>query len=497
MIENSTTGINLVSLCSEQLWPTIHSLAYFGQRIQKLFLLHTNDDLKSGRPARSIAKFLMSWNPDITVVLPKVSPENSSAGISRTLHEWMDEHPNCDWVINASGGTKLMLLGVLDFASIKNVEVIYRDLTGKPGETWHSVKRVEEFGFLKNTPIPIEENCTDLIPVETLVKTIWSDSGNFHVEVGIPPPALDVEQITKYASLNSWNFKKAFQASGYPSQLSSGLLFEQYVSSIMVNLGIKNITCNAVRKTPLNKAVSEIDIIVNHQGKLTIIDCKMRSLEDENDGKVETLFDQIRKSHQVGSELGGLGAQVVLLRPNRILSENELMLARSYRIEVFDAPKMPTIIDGFAKFFGVVKIPTHLLNVQKIIQASQENQFYPGMGPAPFKNDWDLQTRSTGIINLNSLLGKLQNDLNQDWAAFELDNEIHMDFTIPKNLLNLPGDKLKSVLGDKFARILGHYADVKHIEIFKSKGRISLRPFPGKINETRKSLQRRYGKPIL
>lgn len=489
--------INLVSIVSEQLWPTIHCLAHYGSRIQRLFLLHTNDESRSIRPAKSIAKFVSLWKPEIKVIFPRIIPENSSTGISKALHEWMDEFPDSDWVINASGGTKLMMLGVLDFANLPNVEVIYRDLTGNPGEIWHSVQRSEEFGFLKNAPISIDENATDLIPVEILVKTIWSDHGNFLVEFGQKIPDLDVEKVTRIASLNNWDFKKAFQAGGYPAENSSGQLFEQYVVSILINLGVRNITCNAVRSTPSKKALSEIDIIANHQGNLTVIDCKMRSLEEENLGKVETLFEQIRKANQMGKELGGLGAKVIILRPNRTLSENESHLAESYRVKPLDAPKMSEIIDCFAKHFGIEKIPDNLINVQNIIQNSQKNQFYPGMGQPPFKYDWDPNTRSTGILNVNSLLGKLQNDLNQNWAAFEIDTNIYIDFAIPNALTHLPEENLRIHLFEKMNAMFGDFSDVEILSVTKRKARCELQVLPGQIHSLKKRLGKMFGRPIL
>lgn len=492
-----TTPINLVSLSSEQLWPTIHCLAYYGPRIQRLFLLHTNDELKSIAPARSIAKFASLWNPKISVVFPSDIIENSSTGVSKILNGWLNEFPRCEWVINASGGTKLMLLGVLDFANLQNVEVIYRDLTGKPGEIWQSVRRDEDFRFLKNTPLPINETATDLIPVEMLVKTIWSDNDNFQIEFGKKIPGLDVLKIAQYASQNDWNFKIAFQKCGYPSTSSSGQLFEQFMVGILIQLGISNVTCNAVRNSPSKSALSEIDIIANHQGNLTVVDCKLRSLRNENEGNVDSLFDQIRKTYQLGNELGGLGAKVILLRPNRTLSENEHQLAKSYRITVLDAPTMPNLIDHFAKHFKVQHTPENLLKVQTIIREKQRDQNYVGVGSAPFKHDWEQETRNTGILNVTSLLDKLRNDLGHDWSAFEFDSKIYLNFPIPKNSCDLSEDDLEDVLHNKIQSKFGHLCFVEILKIAKKTALCELRSFPGKIGELQNEIRKNCGKHLL
>ncbi|MEN9672814.1 MAG: hypothetical protein RL553_1079, partial [Planctomycetota bacterium] len=86
--------INLVSLSGEQLWPTIHSIAHFGDQIENLFILHTDDEAKSARPARSIHNFVASWNKNIKVILPKLPIKNNSAEISHALHQWMEAYPN-------------------------------------------------------------------------------------------------------------------------------------------------------------------------------------------------------------------------------------------------------------------------------------------------------------------------------------------------------------------------------------------------------------------
>lgn len=489
--------INLVSLSGEQLWPTIHSIAHFGDQINNLFILHTDDEAKSARPAISIRDFVASWNKTIQVILPKLPIKNNSSEISHALHQWMEAYPNQNWVINATGGTKLMFLGVLDFVNQANVQIIYRDLTGKPGQIWQVVSRMEALGFLESKAIDIPNDSTDAIPVETLVKTIWGAGGNFSVDFGPPLPNIDLEKTTKIAALNEWNFQKAFQAMNYPATAPSGQLFEQYVASILHALGVKNLACNAVRKSHELKNLSEIDIIANHKGALTIIDCKMRSEEDEKTGKAETLFDQIRKAYQVGNELGGLGAKIILLRPNRTFSSNEESLAKSYRITVFDAPKITNIIDHFADHFQADSIPQNLINLQKIIQESQSNQIYQGMGPAPFKHDWDDQTRQSGILNINSKLQHLQNDLDQDWAIFSLDDFFYLDLTIPKKWIKKTKSEIENSILDYLQSFTQGLADLRILNLSNKRCRIEMTTG----NENNKALiklfQNRFGKPLF
>ena len=489
--------INLVSLSGEQLWPTIHSIAHFGDQIENLFILHTDDDAKSARPARSILNFVASWNKNIKVILPKLPIKNNSAEISHALHQWMEAYPNQNWVINATGGTKLMFLGVLDFVNLANVQIIYRDLTGKPGQIWQSVSRMEALGFLEAKAIDIPNDSTDAIPVETLVKTIWGDGGNFTVDFGPPLPNIDLEKTTKIAALNEWNFQKAFKAMNYPATAPSGQLFEQYVASILHALGVKNLACNAVRKSLELKNLSEIDIIANHKGALTIIDCKMRSEEDEKTGKAETLFDQIRKAHQVGNELGGLGAKIILLRPNRTFSSNEESLAKSYRITVFDAPKITKIISHFADHFQAESIPQNLINLQNIIQESQSNQIYPGMGPAPFQHEWDPATRQSGIMDINRYLVNLQNDLNQNWSIFSMDNLFYLDFPIPDKWLLNPKSEIENSILDYLHSFTKRMADLRILNLTRKRCRVEM----ATANENNKALiklfQNRFGKSLF
>ncbi len=486
--------INLVSLSGEQLWPTIHSIAHYGENIDKLFLLHSEDEVRSAKPARSIRNFVVQWNKNIKVIMPSSSIKSNPADVSNALNQWMEQYPSEQWVINASGGTKLMLLGVLDFANLNNVQIIYRDLVSK---NWHALSRIPDLGFLKTDRIEIAEDVTDSISVEKLVETIWSDSGNFIVKFGTDLPDIDSEKTTKIASLNDWNFKKAFESLGYPAECASGQLFEQYIVSILKNLGIKNVTYNAVKQLHNGFAISEIDIIANHNGSLTIIDCKMRGIADEEKGKTESFFEQIRKAYQVGNELGGLGAKIILLRPNRVLSENERLLASSYRIDVIDSPKISNIVDLLASHFNISDIPQTLLNLQKIILDSQSNQIYAGLGSASFKNDWDNQTRQSGILDFNREITKLRNDLGQEWSIFLLDNQLFVDFPIPVKMLKLENHVLSDQILDKLQILTQRMADLEMVNLSPKRGRVKVSYPQDSSIQIRRFFQSRFGKPLF
>ena len=223
----------------------------------------------------------------------------------------------------------------------------------------------------------------------------------------------------------------------------------------------------------------------------------MRSEEDEKTGKAETLFDQIRKAHQVGNELGGLGAKIILLRPNRTFSSNEESLAKSYRITVFDAPKITKIISHFADHFQAESIPQNLINLQNIIQESQSNQIYPGMGPAPFQHEWDPATRQTGIMDINRYLVNLQNDLNQNWSIFSMDNLFYLDFPIPDKWLLNPNTEIENSILDYLHSFTKRMADLRILNLTRKRCRVEM----ATANENNKALiklfQNRFGKSLF
>src|SRR5262249_22297617 len=129
----------------------------------------------------------------------------------------------------------------------------------------------------------------------------------------------------------------------------------------LLALEVGNVACGVERHGEGGQALQEIDLVANHGGRLEVIDCKLRTERDEHAGEVETITSQIRQAAQTRRDLGGLGARLVWLRPNRTLSPEERALAEAYGLDVLDRRDVRRDLFGrLANVFGVGVLPEEI-----------------------------------------------------------------------------------------------------------------------------------------
>src|SRR5262249_464568 len=126
----------MVVLASEQLWPNIHGLAYWSASLRHLFICSTKDR-KSAEPAERLESLCREAWPGVQVHrLPEGIGMQPQEVHAQVLH-WRAEHGGERWLLNASGGTKLMHDGLLPMVGQEDTEAVYRELTG----VWYRFRR--------------------------------------------------------------------------------------------------------------------------------------------------------------------------------------------------------------------------------------------------------------------------------------------------------------------------------------------------------------------
>lgn len=431
--------LGLISLSGEQLWPTLHCIANWHNDITHLFLLHTEDQRRSKKPAETIQKFVKKWKPHVCVGLSEGQSlpfSGSFIDVFNLIAIWIKNNPEIDeWIINATSGTKIMLLSALQFLGISKVRIIYRELSTN---SWFEIQpqNPHSENLIPPKDILIPNNITDIFPVKDLVEAIWSDAGVFHVKFGELPPSFNLIEVTKASAsfVNGWNFKEGFKKTFTPFKESEGQVFEKYMIGILREMGVTNLAISAKRNMEAT-TTQEADIILNHQGNITILDLKLRGKDEPDlDNK---MFNQIRDADRIRTELGGLGAKSILLRPNQRLSKINRELAESYRIEYLDLDDTHHLIPKLAnKILGTMN--KNLEEVQEII--SQKNHADPLTSTFPHSplslQNYDSDTKATHVLHFDSMLKKLQNDLGSNWCFFRFDQSIGIDFELPSNWTN-------------------------------------------------------------
>lgn len=114
----SSQSSALVVLASEQLWPNIHSLVHWHKRLPRLTDLcvyDTNDERRSKHPALQLKRLCKElYEGSVDVHLPPEPAGIEPVDVTAQLRHWKKTLPGRSWVINATGGLKLMFAGTLD-----------------------------------------------------------------------------------------------------------------------------------------------------------------------------------------------------------------------------------------------------------------------------------------------------------------------------------------------------------------------------------------------
>src|SRR5262249_48248325 len=144
-------------------------------------------------------------------------------------------------------------------------------------------------------------------------------------------------------------------------------------------MGLTNIARKVVRrgkgtqgaKTSQGSDLQEIDRVVNHAGRLVILDCKLLDEEGEEERR-ERITSQIRQAAHTRRDLGGLGASLVLIGPNGVLNDEQGALAEASGLTVIDRDAATELFSRLAECVGVNTLPSPLREAEDEMRRAWE-----------------------------------------------------------------------------------------------------------------------------
>jgi Holliday junction resolvase-like predicted endonuclease len=428
----------MIVLASEQLWPNIHGLVHWLTRLRHLFICHTDDAKFSARPAQRLAALCGRLYPDIEVHLPDQPVSMLPDAVHAQLTAWIQGLPGQTWLINASGGTKPMYTGALRLVGIPGVTAVYRERAGE----WYVLRPGLQGVEYERIDVPAQD--TDTVSVKDLVLAQWEEPG-VDIQFGPDPQPLPLRELTRALVTTGWDWPAAFRQIGRPSGKKAGLLFEDYVAAGLLELGVRNLACNVVHSAPPTNW-QEIDLVANHGGSLVIIDCKLRSEEDEEAGDAEAITSQIRQAAETRRDLGGLAASLLLLRPNRPFSTELRLLAKNCNLHVVDSSDARFLFSRLASFLKVRTLPAPLQEAEAILQAAQRvfSRDRPEVAALV------ALSRSRAVVELDQYM----REHGQDWIAYRLGEQLHVRCSNPGKLLLTELQRRLDALFRAFADVL-------------------------------------------
>lgn len=369
-------SLALVVLSSRQLWPNLYSIAALNKLgLSDVCIYHTDSLDNSKRPATSLARLCQELNGGLHLHHLNDDGGHGPRHVADQIDAWRSLLPDKHFVLNATGGLKPMMAGMLRYIGEENVSVIYREITGQ----WYQfVKSTNPSGF-DLRPIGVDESEVNKIDVVSLIASQY----NAHMTIRIrshPPAHVDLDEITRIGNEVSWDWREIITKTG--SRLKPGFLFEAYISAGLKQLGIENMACNFEVKSEEGKILQEVDVVAMHSGQLLLIDLKLRNEEEETLGNVESITSQIRQASETRRAMGGIGGKMVLVRPNRKFDDALRRLCRMSQIELIEGPDCREIFTRLAGLFNVNVIPEPIANIETAL-----NEYHQRTKAAPLSFD--------------------------------------------------------------------------------------------------------------
>lgn len=425
----------MVVLASEQLWPNIQGLVHFDRHeggIRDLCIYYTDDLQKSAEPAKRFARFTQKIFPNITVHLPGKPGGKLPQDVFQQIESWQKQLPDRRWIINATGGLKLMFAGAILAMDCPNTEVVYGELSGE----WFRWKKTGQQDNLQ--PFSIDPSITDDIPVRYLVQAQSSIAAGREWKCE-SPRHLPIVELVKHGIETDWDWPDTFRRAGVSSQVNSqmqaGFLFEQFVAATLLEMGMKReqVDLNARLAEPNGQSVQEIDVIANHAGRILIFDCKLRA-ESEERSRVESIGSQIRQAAAIRRDIGGIGARLIMLRPGRNLREFG-KLAREMGLYVIEPRDTPQFFRLLAQYCGMgPDLPPALESAQAILDEATKNgrcEFF-AKSLALTKGVTDISANC--VLDFNVPLNDFTKMCHQDWSACKIGSQFFLYVTVPGGL---------------------------------------------------------------
>jgi len=410
---------SLVLLASEQLWPNIHSVEHLGPQLDHVYIYHTGHPEKSVGPARRLANFC---NERFQLKTTRAEGTATPEAVARQIGAGIEGTPGHSWIINATGGTKPMYDGAASFRGRPDVRVVYREF-GRTG--WFALGRTDA-GLPTATPFPLPIEVTDEIPVALLLRTLW-ETDTLRLEFGDAPTKLPLLKVAHAVAVDG-KWREAFATAGVPlaSKTSGGDPFERYVAAALLEMDVTNVAHSVKQVGPSSgkkgEKTQEIDLIANYKGRLLVFDCKLTSegVDESESGNITT---QLRHAAQTARQIGGIGGEVVLLRPNREVSGAFLELARDLRVRVIDKRDRGCFFRRLAEFVECPVLPEVLRQVDEVL--AHPPSALCAFEPASWAGSMARGAGGSPVVDLSIPAGDWARECCQDWTVVRIRGELH------------------------------------------------------------------------
>lgn len=335
--------VSIITIASEQVLPQLVFAVHFLSNRSfngVLHVIYTNDHRRSQVPAKLLVGLLKEKFPQAEIRLAKRAIQPLPEEVVGIVKEIIGSaHPDTHWIMNATGGTKLMSAVLIEKAGQKNVTVVYQELSQNK---WYQIKRDSIRGLFSEEML-MKDRPLSGYSIPELLRTQLSvpDKKSFNLSVG-SGLELDFFKFMNLQIKYVGNYFSTFQELNQTVDRSKNV-FEMIIYNMVKSFGL-DVVGNVVLSGKDGKQyLQEIDVIANNGHKLIFIDCKLRTAEEEG-RLVEKITSQIRQAVATRNEFGGLGAEMILLRPNRVFKEDERELCQLHKLKFIESSQVAELM---------------------------------------------------------------------------------------------------------------------------------------------------------
>lgn len=378
VLENDDRPLAMVCFASRQIWPNLLGLLHYRGQVRRLFVYASDNERESLEPARRFEAMARHFLGDCPIHPVEPLPIEAHE-VAAVLARWREEFPGHRWLLQTTGGLKLMTLGAASFAEDPDVTMIYRELDSG----WRRFWKTPEGPFVSER-LALD----DAAPISSVRPTDFArlQFGPIDAEAWKSEPAKphDLSEIVDRAIACHWDYAATMKAP------NSGKGFECFVGACVLALGAARAELN-VRRGRGDEF--EIDVLATTPDRIVLVDCKL--------DRTKSLAQAIDTNRNRANALGGLNAGVAMLWPNHGATDANRLYAAQHRVTLITRDEAPEMLSMLGRVLTSQPLSPEAKAVEARLVARSEDG-YPVVGDA--HREVALATdEESGLLSLENL----------------------------------------------------------------------------------------------
>ena len=419
---SSWLPIRVIVFASEQLFPSLqfllHTAHHFGSALQSIHIYCTDDERRSGAPARRLQDVMQRWGKknklDFSVDI--TTGEMWPVAVRQGLLAWFGRCPDSHWLVNVTGGTKPMSAAAIELTlstDLSSRRVIYQEINGQwveliQDEEGDGLLDVVQLSAVADEIIPPPHTLDQLLSVEDLVATQFSEQ---HIITTQSLPLFSIDEATWHVMDQKWHWRTGLSMIGVQT-ISNGDAFERYIGVGLAACGVcLKHSLKVVDSNIEGKVVREVDLVGCYRGQLICIDIKLPGADEHAKGT------QLADVAELAHSLGGRGALAIAVRPGWPEDTGTRRLADALGVRLLMQTQAANVFTTILSWIDKKRVPpAAVLDVERVLQAQSD------LGHAVLSDGRSIvmTIKDLGTLHLPTVIEEMSERRGTSWMLIHL-----------------------------------------------------------------------------